>query len=204
MNGPRLLPPAAASGTPLEERTDDDLMTLSQAGMREAFAVLVARHAVRAAQACARLTNDRQLGLELAQETWAAVWEHRAQYRPDGGGFVVWLITVARNRCRNHLRGRAVAARHADAAAAAVLGPALGAAASADQIDALLIEERRRRVREALGRLPAAMREALLLRYGEELRYDQMAAVLGAGESTLRSRVHHGLKLLRNLLEKRR
>jgi DNA-directed RNA polymerase specialized sigma24 family protein len=48
------------------------------------------------------------------------------------------------------------------------------------------------------------MREALLLRYAEELRYDEMVEVLGAGESTLRSRVHHGLRLLKNLLERSR
>jgi DNA-directed RNA polymerase specialized sigma24 family protein len=46
------------------------------------------------------------------------------------------------------------------------------------------------------------MRDALLLRYAEELRYDEMVGVLHAGESTLRSRVHHGMKLLRALLEK--
>ncbi len=54
----------------------------------------------------------------------------------------------------------------------------------------------------ALSQLSGDMREALLLRYAEGLRYDEMAAVLGAHESTLRSRVHHGLKLLKRHLEK--
>jgi RNA polymerase sigma-70 factor (ECF subfamily) len=66
------------------------------------------------------------------------------------------------------------------------------------------LEERRRRVRDALCRLPEPMREALVLRYAEELPYDEMAEVLRTGESTLRSRVHHGLRLLRALLEKNR
>jgi RNA polymerase sigma-70 factor (ECF subfamily) len=48
------------------------------------------------------------------------------------------------------------------------------------------------------------MREALVLRYAQELRYDEMAAILRIGESTLRSRVHHGLRLLRDLLEEHR
>ncbi len=193
MTSPRLVRPVP-SGVPLEERSDDDLMILSQAGAREAFAVLIERHALRVAQTCSRFAGDVAEGIELGQETWVTIWERRSQYRP-GTGFLVWLITAARNRCRNHLRGRQVAQRHAQAAAV------LGAAPSPDQIDLLLVEERRRRVRDALGRLPPAMREALLMRYGEELRYDQMVAVLRAGESTLRSRVHHGLKLLRDLLE---
>jgi RNA polymerase sigma-70 factor, ECF subfamily len=193
MRSPRLVG-SESGGAPLEERTDDELMTLAQAGAREAFAVLVERHALRVVETCSRFTGDRGAGAELAQGTWAAIWEHRLRYK-RGSDFVVWLITAARNRCRNDVRGRYVARRHAKATMV------LGAAPSPDQIDLLLDEERRRNVREALGRLPSATREALLLRFGEDLRYDQMAEVVGAGESTLRSRVHHGLKRLRDLLE---
>jgi RNA polymerase sigma-70 factor (ECF subfamily) len=182
----------------LPDRTDDELMTLAQAGVREAFAVLVARHAERLVQTCSRFVNDAAAGAELAQETWAAVWTARAQYRADGK-FIVWLLTAARNRCRNHLRHQGVSLTYALGQAARSLEPT-----SPDQIERLLVEERRRRVHNALSRLPASMREALVLRYVEELHYDEMAAVLHTGESTLRSRVHHGLRLLRGLLERTR
>jgi RNA polymerase sigma-70 factor (ECF subfamily) len=178
----------------LPERSDDELMILAQGGAREAFAVLVERHALRLVQICARFVNDAELGVELAQETWVGIWAQRAQYRAEGR-FVVWLISAARNRCRNRLRQHGVAHRHVQSVLA--LQPD-----AVDAIDRLLVEERRRQVREALARVPERMREALLLRYAEELRYDEMAEVLRASESTLRSRVHHGLKLLRELLEK--
>ena len=142
--------------------------------------------------------NDPDEGAELAQETWVTVWRSASQYRGDGR-FVVWLLTLARNRCRNQLRDQGAMR---DRALRAASEP--GAAPSPDQIDRLLDEERRRRVRECLARLPPRMREALLLRYAEELSYDEMAAVLDAGESTLRSRVHHGLRSLKALLEKQR
>jgi RNA polymerase sigma-70 factor, ECF subfamily len=180
----------------LPERSDDELMQLAQGGAREAFAVLVERYAQRLVQVCARLVNDAELGLELAQETWVSVWLQRARYRAEGR-FVLWLISVARNRCRNRLRQRGVAQRHAQRERA--LAPD-----AADAIDRLLVEERQRQVREALTRVPERMREALLLRYAEELRYDEMAELLRVRESTLRSRVHHGLRLLRERLEKLR
>jgi RNA polymerase sigma-70 factor, ECF subfamily len=179
----------------LEDRTDDELMTLAQAGARSAFAELVRRHAERVVNACSRFANDADVGADLAQETWVAVWVRRSQYRGDGR-FPLWLITVARNHCRNHVRGRGVAHRHAQASAV------LGETPSPDQIDALLVAERQRQVRGALARLPEAMREALLLRYAEDLRYDEMAEVVKTGESTLRSRVHHGLQQLKHLLER--
>ncbi len=193
MPAPRLV--RLASGS-LPERDDDELMALAQAGVREAFAVLVERHAARLVRACSAFVHDPAAGAELAQETWVTIWAQRSQYRPEGK-FIVWLITAARNRCRNHVRRHGIARRHAER-------EATGEPPSADQIDRLLLEERRHRVRDALARLPDTMREALVLRYAEELRYDEMAEVLRVGESTIRSRVHHGLRRLRALLEKHR
>ncbi len=195
MPSPRLVRLTPGS---LPERSDDDLMALAQAGVRDAFAVLVERHAERLVRACTAFVHDSGMAAELAQETWVTVWAQRAQYRAEGR-FVVWLITAARNRCRNHVRRHGIVRRHAEQAASSGPEPP-----SPDQIDRLLLEERRRRVAGALSRLPERMREALILRYAEELRYDEMAEVLRTGESTLRSRVHHGLRLLRSLLEKNR
>lgn len=172
-------------------------MALAQADIREAFAVLVERHARRIVRLCARYSGNAELGAELAQATWVEVWFRRAQYRGDGR-FLVWLITVARNRCMNHVRRNGVARRHANAMAV------LGEMASPDRIDELLAAERKRRVRDALARLPEPMREALMLRFGEDLRYDEMAKVTRVGESTLRSRVRNGLRLLRKSLERNR
>jgi RNA polymerase sigma-70 factor, ECF subfamily len=170
-------------------------MELARAGLKSAFAVLVERHALRVVHLCSRFVNDAQLGRELAQDTWVLVWQGREKYRGEGG-FVAWLVTVARNHCRNELRRRKLALGHERAPMVE------DGAHSAGQLDDLLVEERRRRVRAALAELSGPLREALLLRYGEDLRYDEIASVVGTGESTLRSRVHHGLKALKEKLEK--
>lgn len=190
---PRLVRVPEPPEDALVARTDDELMELSRAGLRSAFAVLVERYALRVVNLCSRFVNDVQLGRELAQDTWVLVWQGRDKYH--GGGFVPWLVTLARNHCRNDLRRRKVAQAHER-------GPVTDdVPQSARQLDTLLVEERRRRVRAALSQLSAPLREALLLRYAEDLRYDEMEAVVGAGESTLRSRVHHGLKALKAKLE---
>jgi RNA polymerase sigma-70 factor (ECF subfamily) len=180
----------------LAARSDDELMALAQVGLKEAFATLVERHGERLVQACSRFVNDSELGSEIAQETWVTIWAQRSKYRAEGK-FIVWLITAARNRCRNDIRRHRVELERAQPAVRDANTP------SPKQIDELLQEERRRHVRKALSRLPERMKEALLLRFAEELRYDEMAQVLGIGESTLRSRVHHGLRLLRDRLGKK-
>lgn len=199
----RLVPvPVKEDG--LDARSDDELMLLAQGGSTAAFSALVSRHGARLSNVCTRFLGDPDLGAELAQEAWVTAWERRGQYSsstpPEQGRteLLVWLITIARNRCRNHLRGKNVRERYREQASQ------LTPNADAEQIEQLLNLERQARVRSALARLPEAMREALLLRYGEELRYDEIARVLGDNESTLRSRVHHGLKSLKNELEKKR
>jgi RNA polymerase sigma-70 factor (ECF subfamily) len=191
---PRLVPVKDPPQDALAERSDDELMALARGGLRSAFAALVERHAERVVRLCVRFVSDRQLGRELAQDTWVLVWQARDKYRAEGG-FIAWLITVARNHCRNELRRRKSAALRRDELAAPD-GPS-----SPGQLDSLLVEERRQRVRRALDQLAPALREALLLRYAEGLRYDEITQVVGAGESTLRSRVHHGLKALKQKLE---
>ena len=191
---PRLVRAPSSSDDALTERSDDELMRLSRAGLKPAFAVLVERHALRVVACCSRLVNDAELGRELAQDTWVLVWQAREKYRADGG-FLPWLVTVARNHCRNELRRRARAPRDDASEAPADLSPGTG------PLDALLVEERRKEVRNALFELAVPLREALLLRFGDGLRYDEMSSVAGTGESTLRSRVHHGLKALRLKME---
>lgn len=191
---PRLVQAPEPPQEALAERGDDELMRLAQAGLREAFAVLVERHAKRVVGLCSRFANDPNLGRELAQDTWVLVWRGRDKYRPEGS-FASWLITIARNHCRNQVRRREPSGTSELEALSAELRN------SPEQLDNLLLEERRRRVRRALQLLPLPMREALLLRYAEGLRYDQMTTILSTGESTLRSRVHHGLKLLKLQLE---
>jgi RNA polymerase sigma-70 factor (ECF subfamily) len=196
MSAPRPIPLKPASA-PLAARTDDELMLLAKAGAREAFGFLAARHMERVVRFAAKHTGDLRAAEEIAQDTWAYLWSTRARYVPQGK-FVVLLLTAARNRCANHRRGSSRRdlwlAPEADDVHEGLQ------AAAPSHLDVLLVRERQRSVLAALEKVPPELREALLLRFGEGLSYEEMAALKRAGPSTLRSRVHHGIKRLRALL----
>ena len=180
---------------PLSGRSDDELMLLSSAGTREAFEELVRRHARRVVAFCAKHVGDRSFGEEMAQEIWLSVWDHRTAYRPEGK-FLGWLFTLARNRVRNARR---------DGARFSVLAhiedsPAEALDLSPSEVDRLLMAERRARVDRALSNISETLREAVILRFAQELPYDEVARVLETSESTARSRVFHGLRELRRRL----
>lgn len=193
----------------LIDRNDDDLMTLACAGHRAAFATLVGRHSTRLVEFCIRMTGDRRTGEDVAQETWLQVWATRERYRP-ASKLEAFLFTIARNRCRNAQRARTRLRRVvADEPAIeapvdtinAIASSSPMAASPPSAIDAILERERERRIHDAAEDLPPKLREAVLLRFVAGLDYPDISAAIGRNESTVRSRVFYGLKLMRERLE---
>lgn len=188
---------ATARRVPLSERPDEELMAIGGTGSQAAFAILVERFMRRLVSYCAKLTGDRQAAPELAQDTFLQLWARRESYRPERP-FRVFLFTVATNRCRNHNRWW----RRRYIAGDRVTADDLDAAVLSDprQLDALLDQERRRRVHDALGVLSPRLREVVLLRFEQGLDYPAIATIVGRPEATIRTRIFNGLKKLREHL----
>jgi RNA polymerase sigma-70 factor, ECF subfamily len=198
MGNPKLVavePPPDAS---LRGRSDEELMILVRAGLAPALRVLAERHMGKLAGFCGKFLGDAPVGQEMAQQAWLQVWAHRAGYQAQDR-FSVFLYTIARNLCRNEFRRRARLGSWLDGTATDTHLASV-AADDPSHLDALLLRERRRELLRALAKIPEPQREAMLLRFDEELSYEDMAAVLGASESTLRSRVYHGLRALREAM----
>ncbi len=195
--GDRYAQPRVGRGSvtaPLAELADDALMARVGDGDREAFAMLVRRYCARVIAYASKVTGSTRLGEEIAQETWLAVWANRARYE-GSGRFLVFVLTIARNKARNAV---AKTAREdplepeRDSNPPPGLPQTLDASALAHLVAAETSDE----VRRGLERIAPKLKEALMLRFADELSYEEMAQILGASESTLRSRVFHGLRAL--------
>ncbi|MGQ0505125.1 MAG: RNA polymerase sigma factor [Myxococcaceae bacterium] len=188
---------------PVTDRSDDELMLLASAShfgpqSKDAFEVLVRRYLPKLTQFCAKFVANPRIGEELAQEVMLQAWATRRRYRPDGR-FAVFLFTLARNRCKNFVRDQG--RRQRRGAGAELDDQALETPSTdSSSLDLLIEQESQRRVREAMERLPAKLKEALLLRYDQDLDYSDIARIVRRPEATARSRVFHGLKKLRLLL----
>ena len=145
------------------------------------------------------LTGSRETAEDLFQETWVRVLERGHQY--DGKSrFEAWLFAIARHLAIDFLRKKApqsldelVDSGEAEIAARPAPSPP-------SAIDLLSRREAGERVEAALGHLPAAYREVLVLRFQEELALEEIAAVVAAPLSTVKSRLYRGLDELRGLL----
>jgi RNA polymerase sigma-70 factor (ECF subfamily) len=138
-------------------------------------------------------TSRREQAEDLVQETWVRVLERAGQY--DGRlRFEPWLFSIARNLAIDHLRKQQTVwdrmcpedEAGLNLASPDFESPFLAAARSEDA----------KRIAAALGALEPIYREALLLRFQEELSLAEIAEVAGAPVSTVSSRIHRGLAML--------
>jgi RNA polymerase sigma-70 factor (ECF subfamily) len=145
------------------------------------------------------LTASRERAEDFFQETWIRVLERGHQY--DGRHkFEAWLFTIARNLVIDWQRSKKMQSLDE------LLDPEDGAPKEFSALNEpsplhqVLSEEQRSGVHESLTRVPAIYREVLLLRFQEELGLEEIAGVLSAPLSTVKSRLYRGLEALKGAL----
>jgi RNA polymerase sigma-70 factor (ECF subfamily) len=172
-------------------------------GLRERdsdlLADLVARYQHRLVRYLLYLTGRREYAGDLAQETWVRVLQRGSQYN-GRQRFDPWLFAIARNLAIDYLRKKrkvVQAASLPDDRDAMLQLPSSGPSpfeAAARSQDAMSLAGR-------LQILPPLYREALLLRFQEDLSLAEIAQVLGAPVTTVTSRIYRGLAALRSAFE---
>jgi RNA polymerase sigma-70 factor, ECF subfamily len=171
---------------------DADAIGRVLGGDVEAFAILVDRHRDRMFRFAVRMLGNREDAEDAVQEAFVRAFRALANCE-DRARFDGWLFRILVNRCRT--RG----ARRRRYDAAFVADPvALDRAVA--PVTALPADGHDAGVAAALASLPAEQREAFLLKYVEELSYEEMAAATGAGVSALKMRVKRAGARLRELL----
>lgn len=180
----------------MEQDSDGQVVASVLSGDTEAYAILVQRYQKPIYNLMVRMTGSCEDALDLAQETFIKAFEAMHRFRP-GSRFFPWLYSIGLNHSRNFLR------KNRDRRTVCIddceIGSGLDYPGQEEENLCALLDSRG--LRKALACLPVDYREALVLRYHEELSMEEIAAALGISESGAKMRVHGGLAKLRSLLE---
>jgi RNA polymerase sigma-70 factor (ECF subfamily) len=153
---------------------------------------LIERYQDRLVRYLVHLLGRREHVEDLVQETWLRVLERGRQY--DGRlRFEPWLFAIARNLALDLLRKKPVPGLDASE------GPA---SPHPSPFEATAKTEEAARLARLLAALEPLAREALLLRFQEEMSLLEIARIVQAPVSTVSSRIYRGLAALRAQLEK--
>ncbi len=169
-------------------------------GDATAFAELFDAYARAVYNHAFRLTADWPVAEDIMSETFMAAWRMRERMDADGGSLRPWLLGIATNVARNHLRSNR---RYRAAAAAAAAEADRGALEVVDHAGQVAgqVDDRRRLAAtlRALALLKRPEREVLVLCLWEGMAYTDAAQALGVPVGTVRSRLSRARKRLAKL-----
>lgn len=196
---------------------DDELLALVLAvqnapeGMRErAFAALDRKVRPWAVSFLRKKGFSPEEVEDLTQEAMLRVYNGLKDFRRDSS-FRVWFFEILTNVFRNELRFRHSAKREGVEVSLDAPAPLGGSAEpwvgdrelpdrEEDPLALLLQREGLRRFRQALEELPAQMRRVCFLRYEHELKYREIASLLGISIETVKAHLHQAKRRLESRL----
>ena len=168
-------------------------ITQSLDGDRAAFAQLMHRYAGAVYNLAYRMLGSAEDAEDASQEIFLRAYTRLASFDRTRR-FSTWLLSIGSNYCIDRLRRRRFAWLTLDDAAYALPSAEPGPERSA------LTSEQRATVQRALQRLPDNYRIVTVLRYWNDLSYEEIAKVTGLPESTIKTRLHRARHMLAEAL----
>ena len=180
------------TGAAPDDAPDDALVRATLRGDEAAFARLARRYLKKAMAVALEYVGNREDAEDVVQDTFRRVLSNLDRY-DAARRFEPWFFTILRNTARNAAKRRRVRDHEALTAEHPSEGP--------DPFESAHRRELRRRIDEAVERLPAAQRSCFRLCVVEGLSSAEAASALGLAESTVRVHVFKARRSLRWLLD---
>ena len=191
-----------------DARVAVDVKALQAAGRldaaRDRFAELVARHQRRAVRIAMHYLRDAADADEAVQDAFVKSYTHLGTFREELP-FEIWFTRILINGCLDRLKGRR---RRERWIAPPQLDPSGNERDPAEYLpsrgpspeDLLLADERRRRLKAALGDLPERQRLVFMLSHFDGRSSREVSAMTGLNESTVRVHLFRAIRRLRAVL----
>jgi RNA polymerase sigma-70 factor (ECF subfamily) len=186
----------------LRTLTDGDLIVASVGGRSDSFEELVRRYQRPITGYVFRIVGEYEASLDVTQEVFIKVYNSLSKYSAEYK-FSTWLYRIAHNAAVDHLRRNSVSQQSLEAE-------------NADGTFELQIESRlaspeqdhersqwRSEIEVVVELLPAAYKELIVLRHGQDLSYDEIAEVTGLPLGTVKNRLFRAREMMRGLFVER-
>jgi len=177
--------------------SDEELIDLLRHGSSSAGEVLVKRYYEPLMRYLHRIAGSDHLAEELHQQTWLSVLDHLDKFdaTTNAGGFKPWLFRIATNKANDHWRS---SGREKHAKDGLKLITEESAPHSSFRMEGT---EQELKLRAAIQQLPENQRQVLMLRYYSNLKFVEIADLLGCPLNTALGRMHKAMLKLKQLME---
>lgn len=168
----------------MEQLTDEILMAKVAQGNLDVLKILFNRHHKHVFNFLHKMCGDKMLSEDLTQEVFYKLMKYRSSY--NNGKFISWLFTIARNSMNTHFRR--VSKNYEDV----------------DTIDyKLVIQEEEKEdysdLHLAINKLEPSDRELVILNRFQEIKYEELAQIVGSTPGAVKTKVSRALKKLKTI-----
>lgn len=170
--------------------TDKERMQKVYSGNQEALSDLIERYYADIFRFCLYMVQSEEDAYDMAQETFLKFIKYGSSYRPNN--LKGYLLTIARNLCFNYFHEQKECG-HAYGWETFEKIPA--------QKDSIQNAETSVYLQKLLSKLSPENREAVILRIYEELKFKDIAKMMGCSVSTVKSRFRLGMQHLKKMME---
>lgn len=157
---------------------------------------LIVRYQHRLLRYLLYLTGNREQAEDMFQETWMRVLQRGSQYT-GAARFDTWLFTIARNLVIDMRRKRQMASLEEMAEAGGMERTLETPSGDKSPLEQLQTVENGKLVTQVLLELDPLHREAIVLRFHEEMTLEEISQVTMTPLSTVKSRLYRGLAAMR-------
>jgi RNA polymerase sigma-70 factor (ECF subfamily) len=184
--------------SPMTSTEENQIVERVLKGEREAFAALIDAYKGAIFNLAFRMTDSYQDADDLSQETFTKAYRNLRQFDPQKR-FFTWIFTIGLNLIRNHLKkhGREMTRENA-----ARSSPEAGIDQGVQTERNIMQAQEISRLDICLQKLPADLREAVVLRFYQDLSFEEIATISDASLSAVKMRVYRGLEQLQQLMNK--
>jgi len=183
--------------------TPDSLIEQCLGGDQAAWDTIVRQNWRRVFNVAYKFVGRHEEAEDLTQDIFLKIFKALGTF-DRRANFQTWIVSISRNLCIDHYRSvrkeRQTIAREVDSSELQPASPERGPYAAAEHQDL------RELLRVSLGKLPPALRTAVVLRDLQELSYQEIADRLSLPEGTVKSRINRGrielARQIRRLQEK--
>jgi RNA polymerase sigma-70 factor, ECF subfamily len=183
---------AAPAAAATRQRLDQTLLESIAAGDKFAMQVLFQRHNVRVYRFVLRMIGNPALAEEIVSEVFLNVWRHAVSFDAKCQ-VTTWLLAIARHKALSVLRRRPETQLDEEMAAT-IADPDEDAEAVLDR------KERGKIIRACLTQLSPSHREIIDLVYYHEKSVDEVARIVDAPKSTVKTRMFYARSHMAKLL----
>lgn len=184
----------------MNDASDQALIDRCLSGQHEAFGLLVDRYQHRLYGALVHISGCPDNARDIAQDAFLHAFEKLSSFRGQSA-FYSWLFRIALNAAVSARRKTQRVTASVDALREATGAEPEDERAATAPWHAMHVNERKQLVQQALSELPQEYRAALVLKEMDNLKYEEIAAILEIPLGTVRSRIHRARLELRAKLQ---